>query len=100
MPIVDTNPPILRASAAKSKKQRRTALRKKRQEERRIIETGDLSALEPKIPLTRQTINLPANEDGTVQGAIAAHEKRTELRSALRRERKAKIKETNYLKSM
>ncbi|KAJ2905359.1 hypothetical protein MKZ38_005658 [Zalerion maritima] len=85
---------------SKSKKERRAALRRKRVEEQRILQSGDLSALEPKIPVTKQTINMPANEKNTAEGAIEAFEKREELRFAMRRDRKAKIKETNYLKSM
>jgi large subunit ribosomal protein L54 len=43
---------------------------------------------------------MPVNEAGTVEGAVAAQDAREELRRAMRRERKAKIKESNYLKSM
>lgn len=50
--------------------------------------------------MQQQTINLPANEEGTTEGALAAAEAREALRQAMRRERKAKIKEDNYLKSM
>jgi large subunit ribosomal protein L54 len=56
--------------------------------------------LEPKIPLTQQSIDLPANEEGTVAGALEADTKREELREAMRRERRAKIKEANFLKGM
>jgi large subunit ribosomal protein L54 len=59
-----------------------------------------MSAYEPKIPLTQQSIDLPANEEGSVSGALEAEKRREELREAMRRERRAKIKETNYLKSM
>lgn len=59
-----------------------------------------MSVLEPKIPLTQQSIDLPANEEGTVEGALEAGAKREELREAMRRERRAKIKETNFLKAM
>lgn len=61
---------------------------------------GNLEALAPKIPLQHQSINLPANEAGTTEGALEAADAREELRRAMRRERKAKIKESNYLKSM
>lgn len=54
----------------------------------------------PKIPIQKQSIDLPWNESGSVQGAFEAAEKREELRRAMRQERRAKIKETNYLKSM
>ncbi|KAI1159119.1 mitochondrial ribosomal protein L37-domain-containing protein [Nemania serpens] len=85
---------------SKSKKQRRMAAKRQRVLEAKLLAEGNLEALAPKIPLHHQTINLPANEAGTVEGAVAAVEAREELRRAMRRERKAKIKESNYLKSM
>lgn len=85
---------------AKSKKQRRLAAKRQRLLEEKILKSGDLSALAPKIPLSQQSINLPAKEDGDVKDALEASAKREELRKAMRKERKAKIKETNYLKSM
>ncbi|KAI1422674.1 mitochondrial ribosomal protein L37-domain-containing protein [Xylaria sp. FL1777] len=85
---------------SKSKKQRRLAAKQQRILEAKIIAEGNLEALAPKIPLQQQTIDLPANEAGTTEGAVAAAEAREELRRAMRRERKAKIKESNYLKSM
>jgi large subunit ribosomal protein L54 len=59
-----------------------------------------MSALAPKIPLQQQSINLPGKQDGDVRDSLHASDKREELRKAMRKERKAKIKETNYLKSM
>lgn len=85
---------------AKSKKLRRAAAKRQKKLEARLLASGDMSALEPKIPLTQQSIDLPANEEGTIEGALEAEEKRQELRAALRDERRKKIKETNYLKSM
>ncbi|KAI1390128.1 mitochondrial ribosomal protein L37-domain-containing protein [Hypoxylon trugodes] len=85
---------------SKSRKQRRLAAKRQRATEARLLAEGNLEALAPKIPLQQQSINLPSNEEGTVEGAIAAAKAREELRAAMRRERKAKIKETNYLKSM
>lgn len=85
---------------SKSKKQRRLAAKRQRQLEEQIMKSGDLSALAPKVPLSQQSINLPAKEDGDVKDALEASAKREELRKAMRKERKAKIKETNYLKSM
>ncbi|EJT73390.1 hypothetical protein GGTG_10231 [Gaeumannomyces tritici R3-111a-1] len=85
---------------SKSKKQRRAAAKRQRLLEAKMLASGDLSALAPKIPLQQQSINLPGGEDGSVEGAVLAAEKREELRQAMRRERKAKIKESNYLKSM
>lgn len=61
---------------------------------------GNLEALAPKIPLQQQSINMPGNEEGTVAGAVSAVAAREELRKAMRKERKFKIKESNYLKSM
>jgi len=43
---------------------------------------------------------LPANEEGTLAGALEAGEKRGELRDAMRAERRKKIKEGNFLKGM
>ncbi|KAI1491920.1 mitochondrial ribosomal protein L37-domain-containing protein [Biscogniauxia mediterranea] len=85
---------------SKSRKQRRLAMKRQRAYEARLLAEGNLEALAPKIPLQHQSINLPSNEEGTPEGALAAQAAREELRRAMRRERKAKIKESNYLKSM
>ncbi|KAI1476724.1 mitochondrial ribosomal protein L37-domain-containing protein [Daldinia eschscholtzii] len=85
---------------SKSKKQRKLAAKRQRAMEARLLAEGNLEALAPKIPLQHQTINLPGNEEGTTQGAIAAARAREELRKAMRKERRAKIKEDNYLRSM
>ncbi|KAI1465629.1 mitochondrial ribosomal protein L37-domain-containing protein [Daldinia caldariorum] len=85
---------------SKSKKQRKLAAKRQRALEARLLAEGNLEALAPKIPLQHQTINLPGNEEGTTQGALAAAAAREELRKAMRRERRAKIKEDNYLRSM
>lgn len=66
-----------------------------------MLATGDLEALVPKVPLQKQSVNLPAPEKpGDVQQALTAHDAREELRKAMRKERRAKIKESNYLKAM
>lgn len=91
---------IVAPSTAKSKKQRRIAAKRQRDIEAKILATGNLEALAPKIPLQQQSINLPGAEGGSLKDAVMAVEKREELRKAMRKERKAKIKETNYLKSM
>jgi large subunit ribosomal protein L54 len=65
-----------------------------------MLASGDMSALQPKIPLTQQSIDLPSNEEGTIEGALEADSRRQELRAALRSERRKAIKEANYLKSM
>ncbi|KAI0193158.1 mitochondrial ribosomal protein L37-domain-containing protein [Astrocystis sublimbata] len=85
---------------SKSKKQRRIAAKRQRALEAKLVAEGNLEALAPKIPIQHQSINMPANESNTTEGAVAAHNAREELRRAMRRERKAKIKESNYLKSM
>ncbi|TGJ83584.1 hypothetical protein E0Z10_g5177 [Xylaria hypoxylon] len=85
---------------SKSKKQRRLAAKRQRILEAKLLAEGNIEALAPKIPLQHQTINLPANESGTTEGALEALSAREDLRRAMRRERKAKIKESNYLKSM
>jgi len=65
-----------------------------------MLASGDVSVFEPKIPITQQSIDLPANEDGSTEGALKAERKREELKAAMRQERRKKIKETNFLKSM
>lgn len=85
---------------AKSKKQRRLALKRQRQQEERLLASGDLSALAPKVPLQKQTINLPGAEPGNLAQAVEAADARDELRRAMRKERRAGIRESNYLKSM
>lgn len=54
----------------------------------------------PKVPLQKQSVNLPAAEGGSLEEALAAADTREELRRAMRKERRAKIKESNYLKAM
>ncbi|CAN8099454.1 unnamed protein product [Discula destructiva] len=85
---------------SKSKKQRRIAAKRQRTLEAKLIASGNLEALAPKIPLQHQSINLPGSPDGTLEENVEAIMKREELRKAMRKERKAKIKESNYLKSM
>ncbi len=87
-------------SVAKSKKLRRRAAKRQRKLEAARLASGDLSLLDVKVPLTKQSIDLPGNEEGTFEGAEVADAKRDELRSAMRRERRLKIKENNYLKSV
>ena len=88
-------------SAAKSKKQRRAAAKKRRQLEAELLASGNLEALAPKVPLQQQSITLPGGDEaGGVEAAVHAAEKRDELRRAMTNERKGKIKEANYLRSM
>lgn len=65
-----------------------------------MLASGDTSALQLKIPITHQSIDLPSNEEGTMEGALEAEETRNELRAAMREQRRKKIKEANYLKSV
>ena len=76
------------------------AAKRQRKLEARLLASGDAEALAPKVPLQRQTIDLPANEEGTVKGALEAVEKREDLRKAMRSERRAKIIERNFLKGI
>ncbi|KAM4059737.1 mitochondrial ribosomal protein [Hirsutella rhossiliensis] len=85
---------------SKSKKQRRLAAKQQKDREAKLLASGNLDALAPKIPLQHQSINLPGEEGGSVEENIAAADKREDLKKAMRQERKAKIKESNYLKSM
>jgi large subunit ribosomal protein L54 len=65
-----------------------------------MLLSGNMDALTPKVPITRQSIDLPANEQGTTRGALEAVDGREEVRKAMRRERRKDIKQGNYLKSM
>ncbi|KAK2629481.1 hypothetical protein QTJ16_000301 [Diplocarpon rosae] len=84
---------------SKSAKLRRKAAKRARKLEAMRRAAG-LAAPEIKIPLTKQSIDLPSNEDATLRGALYADSKRQELRGAMRRERRKSIKESNYLKGM
>lgn len=94
------NPILTSDPLAKSKKQRRLAAKRQKAAEAELLASGNLEALEPKIPLQQQSINIQGEADGTLTDNIAAADKRQELKLAMRKERKAKIKEANYLKSM
>ncbi|KAK3362153.1 mitochondrial ribosomal protein L37-domain-containing protein [Lasiosphaeria ovina] len=85
---------------SKSRKVRRLAAKRQRTLEAKILASGDMEALAPKIPLVKQTINLPVGEGQGLPDALQAAEKREELRVAMRKDRKSKIKESNYLKTM
>lgn len=85
---------------AKSKKQRKLAAKRQKALEAKLLAEGNLEALAPKVPLQQQSINLPGEQNGDVLDNIAAADKREELRKAMRKERRATIKESNYLKSM
>jgi large subunit ribosomal protein L54 len=74
--------------------------KQKRKLEARLLAAGDTESLAPKIPLQQQTIDLPSNKEGSLDEALEAVEKREEVRKAMRTERRAKIKESNFLKGM
>ncbi|KAF4581083.1 ribosomal protein subunit L37 [Ophiocordyceps camponoti-floridani] len=78
---------------SKSKKLRRAAAKR----QKALLAAGPVPV---KIPLQHQSINLPGKEGGTVEENLFAAEKRDELKVAMRKDRKAKIKESNYLKSL
>jgi large subunit ribosomal protein L54 len=85
---------------AKSKKQRKLAAKRQKALEAKLLAEGNLEALAPKVPLQHQSVNLPGDEGGSVVHNMEAAEARDALRRAMRKERKARIKEANYLKSM
>lgn len=58
-----------------------------------------LSASAEVIPVHRQTIDLPTG-DGTDEGIINALKAAGEITRAMRAERRAKIKENNFLRTM
>ncbi|KAK5174116.1 uncharacterized protein LTR77_001196 [Saxophila tyrrhenica] len=79
---------------AKSKKQRRRAAKALRRQQ---LLNPDM--MEPKVPLYEQSIDLPAG-DGSLEGNKSALDARGELTHAMRQQRRAKIKEGNFLKAM
>lgn len=80
-------------SLAKSKKLRRKAAKAKRIAELRAFASGDTSSLEVKVPFQQQSLDLP-------EAGPEALKQREKLRNAMRKERRAGIKENNYLKGM
>ncbi|KAK2065091.1 hypothetical protein LY76DRAFT_631442 [Colletotrichum caudatum] len=97
---VETADDLAAEMFSKSKKQRKAAAKRQKALEVKLMAEGDLEALAPKVPLPQQSINLPGEKGGDVEHNLHAATKRDELRKAMRHERKAKIKESNYLKSM
>ncbi|QPC66737.1 hypothetical protein HYE67_008968 [Fusarium culmorum] len=85
---------------SKSKKQRKLAAKRQKAHEAKLLAEGNLEALAPKIPIQHQSVNILGEENQGVEHNVEAAQKREELKRAMRKERKAKIKETNYLKSM
>ncbi|KFA78180.1 hypothetical protein S40288_01400 [Stachybotrys chartarum IBT 40288] len=85
---------------SKSKKVRQAAAKRQRILEAKLLAEGNLAALAPKVPLQQQSINLPGKPNASLAENLEAADVRQELRLAMRKERRAKIKESNYLKSM
>ncbi|MCJ1474264.1 hypothetical protein MMC13_002922 [Lambiella insularis] len=81
-------------SYSKSKKERRKAARSALKAAK-----ANPDSLTPKVPIEHQSIDLPAG-DGTIRGALDAARAREDVRDALRRGRRKKIKEGNFLKAM
>ena len=98
IPIFSSTEANESTSIAKSKKLRRKAAKRQRKLEARLEAIGQAPA--PKIPITRQTIDLPSNEEGNAEGALEAERVREGLRGAMRQERRKGIKEANFLKGM
>lgn len=80
-------------SLAKSKKLRRQAAKARRKAAERALLSGDTSMFETQIPIQQQSIDLSMNGQ-------EAFEQRADLKKAMRKERRANIKEGNYLKGM
>ncbi|KAI9858522.1 MAG: hypothetical protein M1824_004258 [Vezdaea acicularis] len=80
---------------SKSKKQRRLAT--KRLQKQALLNP---ESLVPKVPLHQQSIDLPSNEEGTLEGALRAENVRDEVTRGMRKARRKGIKEANYLKGM
>lgn len=79
---------------------RQAAAKRQRTLEAKLLAEGNLAALAPKVPLQQQSINLPGKPNASLAENLEAADVRQELRLAMRKERRAKIKESNYLKSM
>jgi large subunit ribosomal protein L54 len=85
---------VLTFSAAKSKKQRRIASKAARALKTGMVGTSHVV----KVPLEEQSIDLPAGmgADENTQ----AQEAREELNEAMRKARRRRIKESNFLRGM
>lgn len=83
------------AMFGKSKKQRREAAKKARKDALLHPES-----LMPQLPIHHQSIDLPSNQEKTVEGARLAMETRDSITKELRKQRRKDIKEDNYLRTM
>lgn len=85
---------ITDAPAAKSKKQRRLAAKAER-----ALKAGGYDTTQViKVPLEQQSIDLPAGM--SLKQGIEAQGAREDLNSAMRKARRNKIKENNFLQGM
>ncbi|GAM90951.1 hypothetical protein ANO11243_089980 [Dothideomycetidae sp. 11243] len=105
--LVDRNKSSANAAAdsegdlyAKSAKQRRKAAKALRKREAMMAGRS----MEPPVPIEEQSVDLPYGKTGKggdpVAARIEAGETRTEITRALRKKRRASIKETNFLKGV
>ncbi|PNS18540.1 54S ribosomal protein L37, mitochondrial [Sphaceloma murrayae] len=88
---------------AKSAKQRRKAAKALRKKEMAMAASG--KSLAPAVPLEEQSIDLPAGDSlgaspRAVEVNLQASAVRQDVTKALRKKRRAKIKEMNFLKGM
>ncbi|KAG8626398.1 hypothetical protein KVT40_005343 [Elsinoe batatas] len=88
---------------AKSAKQRRKAAKALRKREAALAASGE--SLAPPVPIEEQSVDLPVGDslgtsEAAVQLNIEATSARQDVTKALRKKRRAKIKEMNFLKSM
>lgn len=75
------------------------ALTKKQERRLKRQQASNPEVSTPKVPLHEQTIDLPAGHE-TLDAALDAYQARGKLTKAMRENRRAKIKESNFLKSM
>lgn len=81
---------------SKSKKQRRAAARALRKQQ--LLNPESLA---PKVPLHEQTIDLPSGDKtSSFSGNLDASSARSQLTKSMRTQRRAKIKEANFLTSV
>ena len=93
-PLRSSVRPLTMPQTAKSKKQRRLASKAAR-----ALKTGSNAAdHKVKVPLEEQSIDLPAGI-GQEEG-MRAQEAREELNAAMRKARRRRIKEANFLRGM
>ena len=85
---------LIFSPTAKSKKQRRLAAKA----ERARLTGLNASNAFAQVPLEEQSIDLPAGT--SIEEGVKALEAREELNAAMRKARRKKIKENNFLRGM